>query len=114
MKPESPLQWHEPTHVVKSLQRVYKVLRGNVSYGSLAVDDDGRNIDGYPATATTPGVANTEFIVAHGLNRNPVGFHLMTKNGATDVYQSRATLGDSSNVYLKATGINIAITLFIM
>ena len=112
MKPEAPLQWHDPKHVTKSLQRVYRILRRNVSYGSLKPGDDNQNMDGYPASAQTPGVANTEFAVNHGLNRVPVGFHVMNKDGATDVYKS-TTPWNKQQVFLKATGIGINLSLFI-
>lgn len=112
MRPESPLQWHEPKHVVKNMQRVFKVLRGNISYGNMNAGDTGRNIDGFPATATTPAVANTEFSVNHGLGRVPVGFHVVNKDGSTDVYKG-TTAWTSSKIFLKSTGINIHITLFI-
>lgn len=113
MRPESPLQWHDPDNVTKTLQRVYKILRRNVSYGNFTPGDPGQNIDGYPAKATTPGAAGTEFAVAHKLSRVPNGFHVVTKNGATDIYQSRTSLGDMNNIYLKATGTGVSITLFI-
>lgn len=112
MKPEQVLQWHSEQHVVKSLQRTYQILRGNVSYGTLVPGDPGQNISGYPVTVTTPGVANTEFAVTHKLNRVPVGFHVMTKNGPTDVYQS-TTLWTKTQIFLKATGTNVKVTLFI-
>lgn len=112
MKPESPLHYHEPENVTRTLEKMYKILRGNISYGNLTPVDTARNVDGYPATAITPGVANTEFSVAHGLNRVPVGFHVVTKNGACDVYQS-TTAWTNKLIYLKATVININIKLFI-
>jgi len=111
MKPEAPLQWHSPEHVTKSLQRIYRILRRGTSYGTIS-DNQGQNIDGFWATAVTPGVANTEFAVSHGLNRVPVGFHVMTKLGATDVYQS-TTVWTKTQIFLKATGVGINITLFI-
>lgn len=112
MKPEAVFQWHDKEAVIKSLQRTYKILRRNVSYGSLTVGDQNQNMDGYPATVLTPGVANTEFAVSHGLNRIPVGFHVMNKDGATDVYKS-TTAWTTKQIFLKATGTNIHLTLFI-
>lgn len=112
MKPEAALSWHEPRRVVRNLQSMYKVLRGNVSYGTLDPGDVGQNIDGYPATATTPVAINTEFAVKHGLNRVPVGFHVVNKNGSVDVYKS-TTPWTAKTIYLKATTASINITLFI-
>lgn len=112
MKPEKPLPYHETSNVTRVLERFHKVLSGNVSYGNLNPLDVGRNVDVYPAKTITPGVINTEFAVAHGLNRIPVGFHVVNKNGAVDVYQS-TTAWTKNTIYLKADVININITLLI-
>lgn len=112
MKPQNPLPYHETSDVTKVLQKVHKVLSGNVSYGNLNPLDKGRNIDIYPATATTPGVVNTQFAVNHGLNRIPVGFHVVNKNGAVDVYDS-GTAWTKSQIFLKANAINIIIKILI-
>lgn len=86
MKPEQPLSFHEPQNVVRTLQRMYKVLRGNISYGNLTPQDTGRNIDCWP-------VQNVEFTggdpyvqVAHGLNRIPVGFHVAYQESPAVIY----------------------------
>jgi hypothetical protein len=112
MKPEAPLHWHDTQNVTKTLQRVYKILRGNVSYGSLTAGDVGQNVDGYPVTLTTPVAPNTEFAVNHGLNRIPVGFHIMNKLASVDVYKS-TTPWTKSTIYLKATVALVSVTLFI-
>lgn len=112
MKPEIPLPYHEPSNVTDVLERTHKVLSGNVSHGNLNPKDVGRNMDEYPATATTPGVADTQFTINHGLNRVPVGFYLINKSGAVDVYDS-GTAWTKSQIFLKATTINIAIKLLI-
>jgi hypothetical protein len=69
-------------------------------------------VDGFPAIATTPAIAGTEFSVSHGLNRVPVGFHVVNKNGATDVFKG-VTAWSSTKIFLKATGSGVSITLFI-
>lgn len=113
MKPEAPLQWHDTNHVTKTLQRVYKILRGNISFGStFDPADKSRNIDAYPATAKTPAVAATEFAIIHGLNRVPIGFHLVSKDGQTDVWNS-TTPWTTSTIFLKASGLNVNITVLI-
>jgi hypothetical protein len=112
MKPQAPLPHHEEFDITRVLQRTYKILRGNISYGNLDPTDSGRNIDIYPAKATTPGVINTEFSVAHGLNRIPVGFHVVNKSGVVDLYQS-TTPWTTTKIYLKASVININVTLLI-
>jgi hypothetical protein len=113
MRPEAPLQWHDQAVVTKTLQRVYKILRGNISYGSLTVGDKNQNLDGYPVkNFAIVAAINTEFAVSHGLNRVPVGFHVVTKSGAGDVYQS-TTAWTSTQIFLKCTTTGINVSLFI-
>jgi len=87
----------------------HKILRGNTSFGD-GVNTD--NIDGVWATATSPGTANTQFTVNHTLQRIPVGFDVKKKDAACDVYAG-ITAWTTTQIFLKATGINVHLTLFI-
>jgi hypothetical protein len=113
VRPEQPLHFHDPANVVKTLDRMYRIFRGNVSYGNLNHSDEGRNIDGWPVVGViTPGAINTEFAVTHGLGRIPVGFHVVNKNKSVDIYQS-TTPWTKTTIYLKASVITATVTLFI-
>jgi len=90
-------------------EHLYKMLRGGLSYGDGTNSD---NIAGQWAAVTSPGAANTEFAVAHGLRKVPTGFHVLKKNAACDVYAG-TTAWTSTHIYLKATGTTVALTLFI-
>ena len=65
----------------------------------------------YQVVADT-GNADTEFTVAHGLGRTPVGFLVVNANKAGYVYDSGSAWG-STNILLKASAANMAITLMI-
>lgn len=113
MKSEKVFSWHDPANVVKTLERVHKILRGNVSYGNLTITDEGRNVDGWPVTGVvTPAVADTTFSVTHGLGRIPVGFHVMSKNKAVDVYES-GVAWTNTTISLKASVATATVKLFI-
>lgn len=113
MRPEQPFHFHDPENVTKTLQRTYRILRGNVSYGSLVPKDDSRNIDGWPVTGVvTPAVADTAFSVTHGLRRVPVGFHVLSKNKAVDIYES-GVAWTTTTISLKASVASATIKLFI-
>lgn len=113
MRPEQPFHFHDPSNVTKTLQKMYKIFRGNVSYGNLTSTDEGRNVDGWPVTGVvTPGVADTTFSVTHGLGRIPVGFHVMSKNKAVDVYES-GTAWTNTTISLKASVATATVKLFI-
>jgi len=111
MKPLAPLFFFEQRDVVKHMRSVNKTLRGNISYGTLVPGDVGQNINGYPTTAVTPAVG-VQLTVPHGLNRIPVGFHVVNKNGFVDV-MAAATPWTTKNIYLQANAAGIKITLFI-
>ena len=109
MKPELPRMDDHPEKKHDTILKIYKVLRGNVSFGDGTNND---NVDCQWVKGTTPGAANTEFNLTHKLGRIPVGFHITTKNGACDVYQS-TTAWTNTKIYLKANGTTINITLLV-
>ena len=81
-------------------ERMSAVLNGNVSYGhSTSNSDEDINMDCWKATGTTPGTANTAFIVNHNLTRVPIGFHTIRVNVAG------ATLYDSGTAWTAATNV---------
>lgn len=65
----------------------------------------------YKAVADT-GTVDTEFAVAHGLGRTPVGFLVANKDQPADVYDS-GTAWDGTNIYLKCSAANAALLLII-
>lgn len=110
MKPESPLQWHDPVNVTKTLQRTNQILRGNISYGSMNNKDVGRNISVYAASFAT--VGGTEVPVNHKLNRIPIGFHVIRKNGTTDVYDS-GTPWTKTQIFVKSSTVGNIVSILI-
>jgi hypothetical protein len=90
-----------------------RVLAGNVDFGDTMTNkEQGRNMKCSKNTGTTP-AANTEFIVTHGLGRIPITFFGHTNNGGV-IYQSRATLGTSTQVFLKCTTATAAYSLVLI
>lgn len=98
---------------VNSLQKLYKllisVINGKVSFG------DGKrtnNIDGSWVSVVTPGVANTDFTVSHVLNRIPVGYLVVSKSAAVDIYTG-SVAATATQITLRATVTGVNIVLFI-
>lgn len=60
-----------------------------ISFGDNQGNQD-RNIDCVYVSGTTDGVANTETTHAHNLNRTPVGYIIISKDKAGDIYDSAA------------------------
>lgn len=55
------------------MERLSKVLGGNVSYGStMSNTDEDINLNVWKATGSAPGVADTDFTITHKLGRVPI------------------------------------------
>lgn len=60
----------------------------------------------------TPG-ADVEFTLEHGLNRIPIGFIVISKDKAGDVYSS-ATPATTATISLKCSVASVAIRILIL
>lgn len=95
------------------LRRLYETLartiNGQVSFG----DGTHRgNIQGNWVSVTTPGVANTDFTVNHVLGTIPVGYLVMSKAAAVDIYTG-SVVATKTQITLRATVAGVAVQLFI-
>lgn len=63
-------------------------------------------------TVTSDATPDTEFAVAHTLKRTPVGYRIIRKDKAGDVYDG-VTAFDTSNIYLKCAVASVTMTLYI-
>lgn len=98
----------------KMVQRIYqlaaRVINGNISFGDGVSPD---NISGVWAAVVTPVAPNTDFVITHNLGRLPVGYLVMEKDAACDVYDGTIA-ADITTITLKATGIGTALRIFIL
>lgn len=103
----------------KVLRDTYKALRGNISYGKQGFNKQNStlglvtdNIDGnFDAVADT-GIADTEFVVTHNLNRVPIGFHVIRQSKAGSFYDS-GTAWTTTQIFLKCGTANVAAIFFV-
>lgn len=63
-------------------------------------------------SVTSDATPNTEFTVAHTLKRTPIGYFVIRKDKAGDVYDG-STAFDASNIYLKSSVASVTMTLYI-
>jgi hypothetical protein len=70
------------------------------------------SLDAFTQVVADTGTADTEFTVAHGLGRTPVGFIAIRIDRAGIVYDS-GTAWDGTNIKLKCSAANAAVTLII-
>lgn len=104
--------------VSKTLSRISfgTPISTSVPVGNAEPD---RNIQCWKATGTTPGVANTEFAVAHNLPYVPVGFLIASTTPAGHIYKSTtawtaATNAVQGNIYLKSDTASVAYVLILI
>lgn len=99
------------------LNQVFLCLSGRVRFGgNNTTKGIGENIQGQFLTYTTNGTKDTEDTIAHNLDSIPVGYIVVSKNKAGDIYQ-QATTGTawtSSNIYLKCSVASVTVTLFLL
>lgn len=99
-----------------------RAINGRLDFGSPQGQSKGitGNIDGtWPGTLaggymiTTPGVANTEFIVTHNLGRIPVGYDIRSIDAAALVYDSNKNLWTKTTMRLKCNTATVHLVLFV-
>lgn len=99
-----------------------RAINGRLDFGSPQGQSKGTtgNIDGtWPGTLaggytiTTPGVANTEFIVTHNLGRIPVGYDVRSIDAAAHVYDSNKNLWTKTTMRLKCNTATVHLVLFV-
>ena len=121
MQPRKPSEHivGEPNNHKKVLKDIYKVLRGNVSFGqqgsnphdtTIGLVED--NMDGVFAHVDNTGFANLQFIVDHTLNRVPIGYFVIRQDHAGSFYDS-GTDWTETQIFLKCDANGVEATFFI-
>jgi len=91
-------------------QYVSKILNGLFSFGDGTNRD---NIAGNWVNVTTPVAPNTDFAVNHNLGQLPVGYLVMQKSAACDVYTG-SVAATKTQITLRATVGGVALRLFVV
>jgi len=99
---------------VQMLQKVWRnlttVINGNLGFGDGTHFD---NISGTWANVVAPVAPNTDFTITHNLNRIPVGYLIMQKDRACDVYTG-SVAATKTQLTLRATVASAVLRLFII
>ena len=99
---------------VQMLKTVYQnfiqVLNGNIGFGDGTIPD---NISGSWINVVAPVAPNTDFTVNHNLQRLPVGYWIMQKDRACDVYTG-SVAATTTQLTLRATVASAVLRLFII
>lgn len=96
------------------MKAVITALNGNVSFGDGAQSERTGNIDGQTIIVKTPGVADTEFIVPHGLARIPIGRIVMGQDIAGQLYDSNRRNWGADQIFLKCNAASVTFFLAVV
>jgi len=99
------------TTIVKRLIRSFdetefkldKILNNGIDFGD--------NVDGGFVEVITNG---DEQEVQHGLGHAPIGFFIISKDGAGDVYSTRVKEWTNDSLFLKSSVPNLTVRLFVL
>lgn len=94
------------------VRRLYMFANARVRFGD-GTDGTQENISGIFSVFTSNAVADTEDTIAHGLGVAPVGFIVVNKNKAGNLYDS-GTAWTSTNAYLKSDTASTTYTVFFL
>jgi hypothetical protein len=91
-------------------QNLVDVINGNLGFGDGTKLD---NISGSWINVVAPVAPNTDFTVNHNLNRLPVGYWIMQKDRACDIYTG-GVVATKTQLTLRATVASAVLRLFIV
>lgn len=102
------------SNFLQMLRKVYTNLaltfNGKIGFGDGTNFD---NISGTWANTTAPAAPNTDFTITHNLGRVPVGYWVMQKDRACDVYTG-SVAATTTQLTLRATVASAVLRLFIV
>lgn len=105
--------------MLKYAQELIAKTLSNISFGTTTSNADAdMNMQVFKATGTSPGGANTTFVVSHTLKHVPIGFSVIRTNVAAHLYDAgvawtAATNGSLGTISLKADQPSVAFVIII-
>jgi len=99
--------------VPRTMRELWRRLLASVNFISFGDGIDSINIDGQWLTFLTDPTPDTQFSVTHGLKRIPVGYIVMGKDRAADLYDG-TTAWTIDTIYWRCNVASAAITVFLI
>ena len=100
----------DPSSLSLAWQALFQVLNGKISFGDSHGSD---NIDGVMITAAFTVGANSDQTFTHNLGRVPVGYIVLSKSAAGDVYTGSVS-ATATQITLRNTSTSVTDVLFII
>ena len=101
------------SNLVTKVNELASMLSGMISLGDGAQGSWPGNLDAQYIEVTFPTAADTEQAVYHSLSRVPVGYTIVRRTAACDIYDSSAGSWSDSAFYLKSSVGDVTVTLLI-
>jgi hypothetical protein len=95
------------------LINIFNAFKGRIRFGDTTNASRGENIAGEFRTFTSSATPNAEFSLAHTLGATALGWIVINKNKAGDLYKG-STAWTSSSVYLKCSVASVSFTIFLL
>lgn len=92
------------------LVNIFMALKGRLSFGDGVASE---NISGQFVTFTTSATPNAEFSVPHTLGATPIGWIIVNKDKAGDLYKG-TTVWTNSSIALKCSVASVTYKLFLI
>jgi hypothetical protein len=99
--------------VDSDLVNIFTAFKGRIRFGKAENGARGENISGECRVFASSSTANLEFSVAHTLGAVPVGFIVINKDKAANLYQG-TTSWTSSSVFLKSDVASTTFSIFLL
>jgi len=111
----NPIAQQQQTNTQENVDitNIINCLKGNVRFGDGNNGSGGENINGQWAVFTTPATPNSEFIIAHEIGAMPVGWLVVAKNKAADLYTGVGKWTDNL-AYFKCTVASVNFRIFFL
>jgi hypothetical protein len=105
-----------PAETKNAVSAAFRYVLNNLTLGGVDVGRRSKNFQWYWLQGTTPAVANTEFSIAHGLQKVPniiLPIVPLSEVGAQMVPLTISRAADANRVYLKSSSTSAPITLLV-
>jgi hypothetical protein len=96
-----------------TLRDVVNSLNGRLSLGDGVQSSWAGNLDGQWIELVTPGVADSEFAVPHGLGKVPSGYLVVRKDQAAHLYDSNVGGWSEDTIYLKCDVVSVTFSIIV-
>lgn len=99
--------------LVSKVNEIVDLLAGRLSLGDGSQGSWPGNLDAQYIEVTFPATPDTEQAVYHALGRTPIGYQVVRRTAACDIYDSSSGSWKDSVAFFKSTVGSVTVTLMV-